>query len=163
MISSVVRSLQYALVGALVNFLTCWLPPAPFIGFIGAGVGAKMFLAKYLKLSESDRILYSILVSALSGLLCSLSFLIIFIPLLTRPDIDDWLRLGKLHLILRQQNSQLMIFILVFVISFISSWIGAYAVFKTGQGQKKLSEEEYLNRLSFDELQEELEKLERTS
>lgn len=148
---------KFALLGAFYNLLLSWLPPAPLLCFLGSGLTArkllKEFAQKGLKIAKSDKLLFQIITSVSSGAIVGYVFLLTFIIILKTPLPDDWFKFETLEKLVQSSSIfKIQIYLIAFVLSLGSSLLGSIVAFKTGRGETKITEEEFLNKLSSQEL-----------
>lgn len=148
---------KFAFLGAFYNLLLSWLPPGPLLCFLGSGFTArkllKDFAQKEIKIAKSDKLLFQIITSTASGLVVGYVFLLTFIIILKTPLPDAWFKFETLEKLVQSSLVfKIQIYILAFLFSMGSSLLGAIVAFNTGRGETKITEEEFLNKLSPQEL-----------
>ncbi|MDX1920345.1 MAG: hypothetical protein SFU25_06375 [Candidatus Caenarcaniphilales bacterium] len=149
--------IQQASLAVFYNLLLSWLPPAPILCFLGSGFAARALLKKFTEkneqLKQSDKFLFNTIACIGSGLVVGFVFLITLVIVLKTPLPDDWLKFQALDNLVRHSAIfKIQIYVFAFLLSMGSSLVGSIIAFKSGYGQNKISETEFLNKLSNQEL-----------
>jgi len=146
--------------GSAFSFVISWLPLSPLFACLGGAFGAYALQKSFSKLSkekllQSNKTIFSLACALPVGLICAYVFTLLFFILFAKTPSDDWQKFDFIYKLTHESRDfKLYFFLSSFVIGYLSSFLGSFIAFKLDIGLKKISEEEFLSRLSNKELVE---------